>query len=253
MRWLRLEARDGERRDRVSGDSGSNGSDGGAALFAAGAVAVQREGDVLAGYFIDDAPEGAREIPAPDWAADWLLEQRLIRVSALITVAPSFLDEPAFLRVNPGLAFGTGTHPTTFLCLQALEGLAAGRQVLDVGTGTGILAVAAMRLGARSALGTDVDPIALATAARVARMNGVEVQLSTRAPAGRTFDLVVANLPVEAQEALAPEVARSASRDLLVSGFLEDVAIQRLYHPAFRPIARATRNGWALQHLARNL
>ncbi len=244
MRWLRL--------DRPAG-SEPEASASTAALFGDGAVAVEREGDRLAGWFIDDAPAAARAVDAPHWAAEWLREQRIVRVSERVSVGPTFIDAPALVRVNPGLAFGTGTHPTTWLCLQALEPLARGRRVLDIGTGTGVLAVAALKLGALSALGTDNDPVALATAARVARLNGVEVKLAARAPDGEQFDLVLANLPVEAQEALAPEVMRSASRDLLVSGFLEDVAIQRLYFPAFRPVARTAKSGWALQHLARRL
>jgi ribosomal protein L11 methyltransferase len=242
MRWLRL--------DRPAG-SEPEASAVTAALFGEGAVAVEREGALLAGWFIDAAPPGARAVDAPHWAAAWLREQRVVRVSERVSVGPSFLAESALVRVNPGLAFGTGTHPTTWLCLQALEKLAPGRRVLDIGTGTGVLAVTALKLGALSALGTDNDPVALATAARVARLNGVELKLATRAPDGEQFDLVLANLPVEAQESLAAEVMRSASRDLIVSGFLEDVAIQRLYFPAFRPVARTARSGWAMQHLVR--
>ena len=199
MRWLRLEVAAGA--EGLAGEAPRRGqreaglAPGGASqrgvelpagsaehLFAEGAVAVEREGDLLVGWYIDEAPPQARAAEAPHWAAEWLAEQRIVRVSEKVSVGPAFIDEPALVRVNPGLAFGTGTHATTFLCLQALEPLSPGRRVLDVGTGTGVLAIAALKLGARSALGTDIDPVALRTAARVARQNGVELGLAPRAP-----------------------------------------------------------------------
>src|SRR5258708_40355881 len=111
-------------------------------------------------------------------------ERRGVRVSERIAVAPSWARAEAeiVLRIDPGLAFGDGAHPTTQLCLRELEKtLRPGARVLDVGTGTGILAIAALKLGAASALGTDIDEIALRTAARLARLHEVRLQLARSA------------------------------------------------------------------------
>ena len=120
------------------------------------------------------------------------------------------------IRIDPGLAFGAGTHPTTQMCLRELERVVRpGMRVLDFGAGTAVLAVAALKLGASFALAVDNDPIALATAARVARRNGVALSLSD-SPRGE-FDVVVANLPPEAQAGLDRYLAPGGV--LISSGF----------------------------------
>ncbi|HMR97419.1 MAG TPA: 50S ribosomal protein L11 methyltransferase, partial [Microthrixaceae bacterium] len=132
-------------------------------------------------------------------------------------------------------AFGSGSHPTTRLCLEALEGLAdelAGARVLDVGSGTGVLGVAALVLGAGSLVAVDVDPAAVAATGRTAGLNGVSewvVEVSSRLVAEVTvdhgaFDVVLANLLIPIIETLGPELAAAVAPGgrLILSGLLAD-------------------------------
>ncbi len=140
-----------------------------------------------------------------DWNAAWKKGLRPIHVSARLVVKPTWTpyspgENEIVLEIDPKQAFGTGTHATTQLCLRAVERLIqGGEEVLDIGTGTGVLAIAAIKLGARKALAVDVDPVALDTARENAVINRVDDRidlhqgrLETLPP--RAFELVVANL-----------------------------------------------------------
>ena len=145
---------------------------------------------------------------------------------------PADADTPqaAVVRLDPGLAFGSGTHPTTALCLQWLDGLArdgrlAGARVLDFGCGSGILALAALKLGAAHAVGVDNDPQAIIATRDNAQRNGVEERLSVYLPADEpvaAYPVVVANILATALIALADTLAaRVAPGGLLaMSGIL---------------------------------
>jgi ribosomal protein L11 methyltransferase len=142
-----------------------------------------------------------------DWEREWISHYRPMRFGTRLWVCPSWLEPPepdaVNLLLDPGLAFGTGTHPTTALCLAELDGMdLAGCQVVDYGCGSGILAVAALKLGAAQALGVDNDPQALvASRDNCARNQLPEAALKVALPGaeaiahwqGRT-DLVVANI-----------------------------------------------------------
>jgi ribosomal protein L11 methyltransferase len=200
-----------------------------------------------------------RPVPVPD--VDWVARFResFSRFSAgRFQVVPVWEDAPPdrfSLRMDPGRAFGTGTHETTRLCLAALEALAReaplGR-VADVGTGTGILAVAALRLGARWAVGVDDDPEAVREARRHAELNGETVHLvrgdggAALAPA--SFDAVVANVtgPVLIAHAAELQALVRPGGALVLSGLLEEDLGQ--VAAAYAAIGRAavTRDGeWA--------
>jgi ribosomal protein L11 methyltransferase len=157
---------------------------------------------------------------------------RLVAPEALGAATPGPLD-----LVVGGSAFGGGRHPTTVRCLEVLAALAPlhGLEVLDLGCGSGILAVAALRLGALRATGVDVSPDAVASAEANARLNGLSDRLALRqgtaeSVAGTAFDLVVANIGGELLLDLAPIVAplvRPGGRLLLsglLSGWAEDLA-----------------------------
>jgi ribosomal protein L11 methyltransferase len=136
------------------------------------------------------------------------------------------------LRLDPGMAFGTGAHPSTALCLQWLQANnQPGARVLDYGCGSGILAIAACKLGAASVVGVDIDPLALATARENSRRNGVEADytapgsLCSEGPAAR-FDIVIANILANPLILLAPVlVGLLAERGAIaLAGLLEGQA-----------------------------
>lgn len=159
-----------------------------------------------------------RFVHEEDWADAWKQHFPVLRIGRRIVIRPTWrrhIRAPGdvVLALDPGMAFGTGLHPTTRLCLAALEGLAdrgaVGRtRVLDVGCGSGILAIAALRLGADSALGVDTDPIAVESSAANARRNRLARRFSARQgslPSGAgPFDLVLANLIASLLVTLAP-------------------------------------------------
>lgn len=170
------------------------------------------------------------EVAEQDWGEAWKRGLGPIRVGRLV-VRPSWTarvpDADVEVVLDPGMAFGTGTHPTTALCLAALDALLAaarGAHVLDVGTGSGILAIAAAKLGAGRVVATDDDPVALDVAGENARRNGVALELTRTAPdevAGQ-FPIVVANILANTLVALAPALAPRVARGgtLLLSGIV---------------------------------
>ncbi len=118
-------------------------------------------------------PPQFRELAEEDWADAWKKGYSVQHIGQRIVVVPSWephvaRDDEIVLQLDPGMAFGTGLHPTTRMCLQALEAwVQAGDHVLDVGTGSGILAIAAARLGAERVTGIDLDPVAAQVAGKM--------------------------------------------------------------------------------------
>lgn len=192
-----------------------------------------------------------------DWASVWLARHPPIRFGTRLWIAPHSApvatDEDAIVvRLDPGLAFGTGTHPTTALCLQWLaDADLEGRHVLDYGCGSGILAVAAARLGAASVTAVDIDPQALRATRENAQRNGVDARIDTpemNAIRGQTFDIVLANILAKPLIALAPTLADHA-RDgapLVLSGLLRRQVdeVQNAYTGAFAFAPGAEQDGW---------
>ena len=179
------------------------------------------------------APAIEKRAPVRD--IDWVRETQSqftpTRISERLWIVPSWHTPPdehaVVVRLDPGVAFGTGTHPTTRLCLAWLdETLCAGASVLDYGCGSGILAITAAKLGAGPVVGVDIDPQALEVAKVNSRANGIDASytdshgLSQRAT---TFDVVLANILSNPLKLLAPVlVARVAPRgSLVLSGILE--------------------------------
>jgi ribosomal protein L11 methyltransferase len=175
-----------------------------------------------------------REVREEDWANAWKEHFFAHRVGARLVIKPSWREfeggpDDLVVTLDPGMAFGTGLHPSTRLCLLALERAArAGDRVLDVGTGSGILALAAARLGAARVLAVDLDEVAVEAARANAEANrlaaSVEVARGSvdAAPAGQTYDLVLANIIARVIIDLAPALAarlRPGGR-LVASGIL---------------------------------
>jgi len=197
-----------------------------------------------------------------DWERAWLDQFEPMRFGERTWIVPwdHALPEEAtaadavIVRLDPGLAFGSGTHPTTALCLQWLDGLASrwelqGREVLDFGCGSGILALAAMKLGAARAVGVDNDPQALIATADNAQRNGekIEVYMPQDEPV-RAYPVVVANILATALDALAETLAARVMPGgrLAMSGILagqEDELLQR-YAEWFDGLRVARQDDW---------
>ena len=156
------------------------------------------------------------QIEDKDWEREWMDNLHPMRFGQRLWICPSWRDVPDPTAVNvmldPGLAFGTGTHPTTSLCLEWLDGLdLEGKTVIDFGCGSGILAIAALKLGAAHAIGIDIDPQAILASRDNAERNGVSERLSLYLPKDQPQDLqadvVVANILAGPLRELAPMIS----------------------------------------------
>ncbi|WP_375740357.1 50S ribosomal protein L11 methyltransferase [Pseudomonas boanensis] len=192
-----------------------------------------------------------------DWERSWMDNFKPMRFGRRLWIVPSWYDAPepdaVNLLLDPGLAFGTGTHPTTALCLEWLDGQdLTGRDVLDFGCGSGILAIAALLLGAREAVGTDIDPQALEASRDNALRNGIEptrfpVYLPADLPANPA-EVVVANILAGPLVSLAPQITAlvAPGGHLALSGILAEQAeeVRAAYADAFELDPTAEKEGW---------
>jgi len=197
------------------------------------------------------------------WEREWLKDFRPMRFGRRLWICPGGLSPPAeasaegtpvIVWLDPGLAFGTGTHATTALCLEWLDAAPlAGERVLDVGTGSGILSIAALALGAASVHAQDIDPQALIATRDNAARNGIGTALSV-APAdddwGGDYGVVLANILAEPLIELAPAIAAATRTGgaVVLSGLLADQAgaVTGAYAPWFDMAGPRQRDGWAL-------
>jgi len=190
------------------------------------------------------------------WEREWLKDFRPMRFGALLWVCPGGLRPPdpdaVVLELDPGLAFGTGTHATTAMCLEWLASREmAGATLLDYGCGSGILALAALALGCRAATAFDIDPQALLATHDNATKNALQDRLTIvrepRAIQG-VFDCVVANILAGPLCQLAPDLARHcrAGGAVLLAGLLDEQAaeVAQAYGPWFDIETAAQREGW---------
>lgn len=192
------------------------------------------------------------------WEREWLKDFRPMRFGRRLWVCPGGQRAPAAdaiaLELDPGLAFGTGTHATTALCLEWLDGQAlAGRRVLDYGCGSGILALASLKLGAASATAFDIDPQALLATRDNARRNALEQDLTVAGePAAirGPFGVVLANILAGPLVALAPALAGhcAPAAAIALAGLLDEQAaeVAAAYGPWFDIAPAARRDGWTL-------
>jgi ribosomal protein L11 methyltransferase len=189
-----------------------------------------------------------REV-AEGWEERWRVFHRPVELGPLWVGPPWQEPPPGTLPVviDPGRAFGTGAHPTTRLCIELLLGERRG-SLLDVGCGSGVVAIAAVRLGFGPVLAVDADPVAVEVTRENARANEVTVaasRLDARVGGLPACDLAAANISLAAVEAAAPHLAVSR---LITSGYL---AGDRPDLPSFRHLARRERDGWAADLYAR--
>jgi ribosomal protein L11 methyltransferase len=191
--------------------------------------------------------------------------KRIIVKPPWITLRPS---ERIIIDIEPGMAFGTGTHPTTRLCLRELEeriavipeSLETRPSVLDVGTGSGILSIAAVKLGARHVVGIDIDQRALGNARRNIRINGLRGKIwlrkTTISQLRGHFDVVVVNIDLRTVEEMRDHLRGRVVKDgtLILSGFLDGEVepVKRHFTDGFFRLREISReDGWACLRLER--
>lgn len=192
-----------------------------------------------------------------DWERSWMDNFQPMRFGKRLWIVPSWHDAPepdaVNLLLDPGLAFGTGTHPTTALCLEWLDGTAVtGKRVIDFGCGSGILAIAALLLGAEHAVGTDIDTQALEASRDNAQRNGLpEQSLDLYLPENlppEPADIVVANILAGPLVKLAPQLSSLVKPGGLIalSGILAEQTeeIVAAYRDTFVLAPIADRDGW---------
>ncbi|MBU1236580.1 MAG: 50S ribosomal protein L11 methyltransferase [Gammaproteobacteria bacterium] len=226
------------------------------ALFEPGDDLQQRIADAKEKVSLGDTPTEIAEVAEQDWVRLTQSQFDPIRINDRLWIVPSWHAAPdphaINLELDPGLAFGTGSHPTTWLCLEWLcEKVSRGDTLLDYGCGSGILALAAARLGAAGVLGVDIDDRALEAAADNAARNGVELRLAhSKQVLTEQFDIVVANILTNPLCVLAPLIsARVAPAGrLALSGVLAAQAEQVIaaYAPYIALTVGATLDGWIL-------
>jgi len=237
------------------------------ALLAADAVAESLVATLrTAGLLAADAAWIERSVPDTDWVRLTQSQFGPIQVGERIWITPSWHEDDATIaqalaaapgiriRLDPGLAFGTGSHPTTHLCLEWLEQhLKPGSTVLDYGCGSGILAIAARLLGAGTTTGVDIDAQAVESTRANARRNQVDVHavLPDALAPGR-FDLVLANILSNPLKVLAPMLAQrvAAGGHLVLAGVLarQTEELIAAYAPWMALSAWRVRDDWVCLH-----
>lgn len=212
---------------------------------------------------LDKALPDALHVPDQDWERVWMADFLPMSMGQRLWICPSWCDPPDPDAVNvfldPGLAFGTGTHPTTALCLEALDRwVRPGMTVIDYGCGSGILAVAARKLGAAAVWAVDNDPQAIVATRENAARNRLPAEainvclpdeFATCADSLQA-DLVVANILAGPLQTLAPELIRCTrpGGQLILAGLLEHQgsALVAAYAPNIPLSVHAAREGWVL-------
>ena len=231
-------------------------------LFSADADLSALTDDLVATLSLDTLPmHHVESLADREWAREWLKDFGPMRFGERLWICPddpSAGDESAVVvRLDPGLAFGTGTHPTTAMCLEWLDGMSHDdKTMLDYGCGSGVLAIASLKLGCTSATAMDIDPQALFATTENGANNGVDEDLTvvgSDAEIQGSFDIVVANILAGPLVELAESVTTrlSSGGKLALSGILSEQvdAVSDAYSPwiAFDELAYQSQGGqnWA--------
>ncbi len=194
-----------------------------------------------------------RRLREEDWLESWKTSFTPIRIGRFL-IRPTWAERSdpgaaTVIELDPGMAFGTGLHPTTQQCLEALSELElAERSLLDVGTGSGILAIAAGKRGARPIVATDIDELAVRAARENCERNGIDadIVMGSAADVSGTFDVVVANIVAATLQSIARDLrARLAPGGTLVlAGIVAEKESGTAAAFTLIPVARAQRDDW---------
>ena len=193
-----------------------------------------------------------------DWQNAWKQYYHAMDIVRRLAIVPGWEEydtDRTVITMDPGMAFGTGTHETTSLCLETLDELVqGGERMLDIGTGSGILAIAALKLGAKEAEGVDIDPMCVRTAGENAQRNGVAERLTVLVgdlsdKASGVYDIITANIVAAAILSLAPAVPAlmAPGAKFIASGIIDerrDEVLDGLKAAGLRPVQVKEKRGW---------
>ena len=194
-----------------------------------------------------------------DWQNAWKKYYHAMDIGSRLAIVPGweqYETDRTVITMDPGMAFGTGTHETTSLCLETLDSLVkGGERVLDIGTGSGILAIAALKLGAAVAEGVDIDPMCVRTAGENARRNGVQDRFTVLVgdlsdKASGQYNIITANIVAAAILSLAPHVPAlmAPGARFIASGIIDtrkDEVLTGLRAAGLEPGEVKEKRGWA--------
>ncbi|MEN6521940.1 MAG: 50S ribosomal protein L11 methyltransferase [Armatimonadota bacterium] len=202
-----------------------------------------------------------KRVDDADWASAWKSFFKAVEIGKVL-IKPSWEDvetkpEQVIVEIDPGMAFGTGNHPTTQLCMLALQKyIKGGERVLDVGTGSGVLAIAAAKLGASEVYSTENDSVAMEAAVENVRRNGVDNRLQVELSESPSsvpgqFDLVVANITATIILGMAEDIVNAAKPGglLITSGLIEsrsDEVTGRLRGLGFEMVEKGVDDEWVI-------
>ena len=193
-----------------------------------------------------------------DWQNAWKKYYHAMDIGSRLAIVPGweqYKTDRTVITMDPGMAFGTGTHETTSLCLETLDSLVkGGERVLDIGTGSGILAIAALKLGAAVAEGVDIDPMCVRTAGENARRNGVQDRFTVLVgdlsdKASGQYNIITANIVAAAILSLAPHVPAlmAPGARFIASGIIDtrkDEVLTGLRAAGLEPVEVKEKRGW---------
>ncbi len=206
-------------------------------------------------FFADGQVLGVAEVAEQDWVRLTQSQFAPVEITPEFWIVPSWHEPPAqatrVIRLDPGLAFGTGTHPTTRMCLRWIARQAMhGRRVLDYGCGSGILAIGAALHGAPEVDAVDIDPAAVQATLDNASANGVELRAGLPDAAQGRYEVVLANILASPLKVLAPLLCGhlAAGGQLVLAGILERQAVElaEAYAPWLRLAVADSEDGWIL-------
>ena len=194
-----------------------------------------------------------------DWQNAWKKYYHAMEIGSRLAIVPGweqYETDRTVITMDPGMAFGTGTHETTSLCLETLDSLVkGGERVLDIGTGSGILAIASLKLGAAVAEGVDIDPMCVRTAGENARRNGVQDRFTVLVgdlsdKASGQYNIITANIVAAAILSLAPHVPAlmAPGARFIASGIIDtrkDEVLTGLRAAGLEPVEVKEKRGWA--------